>query len=237
MRKFARELDTDHSTLSQILRGKRPLTAPVIRRFAKRLSVPADDITRYCDAAERWRSSAGRVDSARVRELAADSYAVISEWYHFAILELVQLEQFRPDSRWIANVLDLSVDEVNVAVTRLAHLGLLEMKGDRWRDCLGAAFADGESFEAVALRRLQERLQELMLDAVLRVPADRRVQSSVTMAVSTQRIPDVLDLVAHFQQELWALVGRDEVKDDVYQLEISFFPLTQCHDDARRDDG
>jgi hypothetical protein len=48
-------------------------------------------------------------------------------WYHFAILELTRLQDFQPDSRWIARVLGLNPDEVNIALARLMRLGLLEM--------------------------------------------------------------------------------------------------------------
>ena len=51
--------------------------------------------------------------------------------YHFAILELTRLSEFRADSRWIARVLDISVDEVNVALQRLIRLDLLDMAVDR----------------------------------------------------------------------------------------------------------
>jgi hypothetical protein len=74
-----------------------------------------------------------------VRQLARDAAEVLADVHHAAILELVALEHFRPDSRWIARVLGLSPDRVNIALQRLLRLGLLEMSGrDRWVDCSGA---------------------------------------------------------------------------------------------------
>jgi hypothetical protein len=70
-----------------------------------------------------------------IRQLVHDSLSLISNPYHLNILELIHLEEFRPDSRWIARVLDITVDEVNVAVSRLVRLGLLEMSSaDKWTD-------------------------------------------------------------------------------------------------------
>ncbi len=52
-----------------------------------------------------------------------------------AILELTRRQGFRPDSRWIARELRVTVDEANIALQRLLRLELLEMVSpDRWID-------------------------------------------------------------------------------------------------------
>jgi transcriptional regulator with XRE-family HTH domain len=48
LRAFARLLRCDHSTLSQILRGRRALTPGVIRQLAGQLRIAASDMESYC---------------------------------------------------------------------------------------------------------------------------------------------------------------------------------------------
>jgi len=48
LRAFARSLRCDHSTLSQILRGRRALTPSAVRQFAARLRVAAREAESYC---------------------------------------------------------------------------------------------------------------------------------------------------------------------------------------------
>jgi plasmid maintenance system antidote protein VapI len=49
LRAFARSLKTDHSTLSQFLRRKRPITATGVRRMAAALGLGPDQIEQLCD--------------------------------------------------------------------------------------------------------------------------------------------------------------------------------------------
>ena len=80
--------------------------------------------------------------SRELRQLSRDAALTLAEWHHHAILELTRLTSFRPDVRWISRVLDVPVDVVNVAITRLTRLGLLDMRSETsWVDAAGDADA------------------------------------------------------------------------------------------------
>lgn len=102
LRAFARALALDHSSLSQILRGKRRLTGKVIRRLGAVLRMPAREIEGFC-----------------------------SEANDRALVGLIGSPLFRADSRWIATVLGIPIDEVNVSLQRLVRLRAVVMKAQR----------------------------------------------------------------------------------------------------------
>jgi hypothetical protein len=52
--------------------------------------------------------------------------AITSEPAHWRILRLCRTSEFRPDCRWIAGQIGASVDDVNLALSRLLKLGFLE---------------------------------------------------------------------------------------------------------------
>jgi transcriptional regulator with XRE-family HTH domain len=113
LRAFAQRLGVNHSTLSQWMRGRRPLTAKTIETLGRRLSVPAKHIRVFVE----HRASTGP---------------------DLAVLELLRREDFTPDSRWIARQLGITVDDVNIAVQRLVRLDLLEMATvNQWIDKSG----------------------------------------------------------------------------------------------------
>src|SRR6185436_5184266 len=120
LRAFAKFLGVDHATLSQWLRGRRRLTEKAIGRVGARLKLSPKSIALYV-ASERLRDGRDEAEPRQrdVQQLASDTANLISDWYHYAILELVRLREFKPDSRWIARVLGITVDEVNVALQRL----------------------------------------------------------------------------------------------------------------------
>jgi uncharacterized protein (TIGR02147 family) len=152
--------------------------------------------------------------------------SVIVDWYHFAILELTRLDEFQCDSRWIARVLDISVDEVNLAVQRLIRLGLLDMESpDRWIDRSGDAHVSLGSLSPETLDRQQAQARTLSVGAVRTAPVTLRDHGSITLAVNSARLPRAVELIARFREQLVDLL-QDGGADDVYQLEIALFPVT-----------
>ncbi len=228
LRAFAKYLAIDHATISQLLRGKRPLTARAILRIGTRLGLDRAAIDRYVAQEAYWRSeSTTETTLGEMQQLANDAASVIADWYHYAILELTRLHHFKPDSRWIARVLGITPDEVNLALSRLARLGLLEMVDrDHWVDKSGDATTSLAEFSAATIRHLSEQMRGVMLDVMGVVPASSYEHSSTTLALCTDRLPDVLERIALFRQEVINLLEQDPMRDDVYQLEISFFPVT-----------
>ena len=226
LRAFAKALGTDHSTLSQILRRKRRLTAEAVRGLAAAAGLTANEIERFITYEERLGGAAP--PEWHVRQLQAEAVEIITGWQHFAILELTRLECFRPDSRWIARVLDLAVDEVNMALVRLLHLGLLQMvDAERWVDTSTHAEARFDHLPSGLLRELAERVARF-------AQADRageRVVSSSTLAIDRKRLPMAASYLERVRQELVQLVAGDHHScDDVYQLDVLLYPLTNLQE-------
>jgi uncharacterized protein (TIGR02147 family) len=161
LRSFALQLDVDHSTLSQVLRGKRRLTPQMVAKFGRMLNLPVEDIKAFVDHEEMVKSG-GTVAAVMVQQLTIDAVRLLSETHHQSILELLQLESFRPDVRWIARVLNSEPDEVNIALSRLLRLGLLEMSTpERWIDKSEGLVKDRNDFAAQVIRKLSERVRKI----------------------------------------------------------------------------
>jgi uncharacterized protein (TIGR02147 family) len=222
LRAFARYLTLDHSTLSQLLRGRRRVTARTIEQIGARLKLAPEMITQFVDLErtplESWATR-------ELRQLSRDAALTVAEWHHHAILELTRLASFKPDVRWIARVLDVSVDEVNVAITRLTRLGLLDMRSrTSWVDRAGNAEArlGGLSAGAVgAIGALAARTRALA--TATGWPAHF---STTTMAVPNLTSRRIADRVEHFRREMAELLEQaDGECDQVYCLELAFFPV------------
>jgi uncharacterized protein (TIGR02147 family) len=229
LRAFAKYLGLDHSTLSQMLRGKRRLTTRAIRKFGARLGLDAEATETFIAIEENRVADPNEESVVReVRRLAKDTASLIADWHHYAILELIHVRDFRPDSRWLARVLGITTDEVNVALHRLLRLGLLEMTAPgEWVDRLGDAATSTREFAHAAVDRLSEQVRQLTLQAVRSSPEGRYEFSSTTMAVSTSRVPAAIEMISRLRNELLAFLSGGSNRDDVYQLQISFVPITR----------
>ncbi len=223
LRAFARSLRTDHSTLSQILRAKRRLTAETIRALASELQVSAADIEAF--VAREAQLTVDNTWDRHARQLQEEAMEVIAQWQHFAILELVRLDCFRPDCRWIARVLDITVDEVNLSLTRLLHLGLLHMVNHQtWLDVSEHARAQFGQLPAAIAAELLNRIGR-----VANSRGTNPILSSSTLAVDRKRIAIVASYLEKVRCEIAGMVAGDGTRDDVYQFDILFYPLTTLH--------
>ena len=102
LRAFARALETDHASLSQLMRGERRATARTIRALGPRLGLQASQVA-ACRALEN----------------------------EHCILAAVADPRFRPDSRWLAVTLNIPLDEINIALQCLLRKRLLTMSNQR----------------------------------------------------------------------------------------------------------
>jgi hypothetical protein len=93
----------------------------------KHLGLGDEAIGVYAENFKRKASSYRLRRKLRSRQLDLDTFQFLSAWHHCAILELVAVQGFKTDVRWIAEVLGIGTDDVNIALQRLLRLGLLQM--------------------------------------------------------------------------------------------------------------
>jgi transcriptional regulator with XRE-family HTH domain len=156
IRAFAAFLRTDHSTLSQILRGARRVPSNRIGAWAKKLGMGAEEINFYV-AAESAPDAAAHARHEQLRHWMAEAASIAREPIHFQILELSRRPNFRADCRWIAGQVSVNVDEVNIAFSRLLRLRLIAAdRREKWTDLTGIPQLTEREFLGMALARVRE---------------------------------------------------------------------------------
>jgi transcriptional regulator with XRE-family HTH domain len=156
IRAFATFLRTDHSTLSQILRGTRRVPVNRISVWAKKLGMSDEEIALYA-AAESAPDTAAHARQEQIRHWTAEAASLVREPLHLQILELSRKPNFRADCRWIATQLNVTVDEVNIAFSRLLRLRLVTANGpDKWTDLTCIPQLTEREFLDMALARARE---------------------------------------------------------------------------------
>jgi transcriptional regulator with XRE-family HTH domain len=154
VRAFGEFLGVDHSTLSQVLRGVRPVPAGCLRKWAARLKLGTEETEFYAaaDGGDDFETLARRV---RHMQWMSEAAALMANSAHWRLLQLLRAPDWRPDIRWAARRLETDVDQVNEALSRLLRLGLLRIEEGRWRDLSGLGEPDAGSLVEVALARLR----------------------------------------------------------------------------------
>jgi len=204
------------------MRGSRPFTERMIRDLGARLGHEPERIEAFV-AGERSDPPRSEPRLDVVRQLTADTLAVLSEFEHHALLELTHVDDFRADVRWIARVLDVTPDRVNVVLQRLCRLGLLErVEPDEWVDRLGDVTTVLDAEGASIVRHLSRELESRV-----RSPSSEAAEASSTiLAVDHERVPEALARIARFRRDLLELLASSGRRDGVYRLEVRLEPLT-----------
>ncbi len=223
LRAFAYQLQIEPSSLSQILNGRRNLTDKMVERLAQRLELKPKYLKKLSSTDEFQNNpylQFGRLD--------LEQFEVISDWYHFAILELTSLTHFKPSVKWVASVLGISYVEANEAVKRLQSLGYLEITEDgRWLDTLGDALNKGNEYTNQAFRNFQKDVLLKAIEALEMIPYDKRVQSSLTLPVKLSKLPEAKKKILALMEELSDFLQEDEPNDEIYHMNFSLYPITK----------
>jgi transcriptional regulator with XRE-family HTH domain len=157
LRAFAIFLGTDHSTLSQIICGKRPMPAARIRTWGKKLGLEPEEVLAYA-AVEQVLDSRSAALQHQLTQWTTEAMSILAQPIHWQMLHLSREPEFRADSRYVAAKLGVSTDEVNVALSRLLRLRLLKASSDGvWSDATGLPTLNEASFRRLALARVREQ--------------------------------------------------------------------------------
>jgi uncharacterized protein (TIGR02147 family) len=122
MRAFARLVDISPAILSRILSGKRKLTFNLAVRIADALALgPADRELLFSFYLAKTSDKKNTDEVKKEKELSIDCFNAMREWYHYGITQLLYIENFREDHRWMAKMLAVSELQIRcmLAVTLL----------------------------------------------------------------------------------------------------------------------
>ena len=227
LRSFAQNLGIDASTLSQLLAGRRRFTRKSVERLGLSLGLKPSEIQKF-------------YSEAKVREeydhLKIDHFNATSEWYYDAILELTHLKHFKGDPKWIATVLNVSVVQVNTAVDTLQRLGMLKIEDGQWIDTnVTTTTITDPDLTSAALKQYQKKILELSIRAVEEENIVDRDHTSVCLTIKKSEIPHIKSFLKEFRRQFADFVRKSKPEhDEVYQLSVSFFPLSK-NQKKRRD--
>jgi len=218
LRAFARLLDVSPAYLSLILNGKRPIPVKLRDEIAERLGLKLID------------TGSGNSENSlnTYSQLEADRFTIISDWYHYAILELIQVTGFRPTIPRIAAALGIAQPEAKDAVDRLIRLGMIEVqRNGTWKNISGqnTNFVD-RNVDLAARRKLQMQVLEKAMSALQEIPLSQRDQTSMTMAIDVSRLPEAIAKIKKFRRELSHFLESGDRKDEVYNLAVSLYPIS-----------
>lgn len=233
LRAFARDLNIEPSLLSKILRKKIPVTLKMLERLALPAGLHEPDLSVY---REYVKSSEGmkHFDSLQHKQIRHEEFKLIQDWYHITIVELTLLSDFKPTAAWIAKKLGINEPEAAMAVERLITLGFLERtpegtfrKSGNGSPGLRIVSDDYPSY-IKALRQAIHQFGDKAMTAMHEISPTHRANTTLTVAIDSSLVGDAKKKIVNFTRSLVdELEKKSTTKNHVYELMVSFFPLTK----------
>lgn len=235
-RAFSRDLGVSPGFLSQVLHGRKALNEERALKIADRLMWGKDKRKAFTILV---RSEAARDPKAKARiqeelnpdihkpidfrDLDADAFRVISDWYHFAIVELAKTDVFRLDAAWVAKRLSITADQATKSIERLERLGLVERSDSILKP---AAHYKMRDVPSTAIRSFHCQMLKKADSALRQQSFDQRDFSGITMAIDPTRIPEAKERLRQFRRELMTYLEGGK-KTAVYHLGMQLFRLDE----------
>lgn len=219
LRAFALSLNVNPSSLSQILSGKRIISKKIMNNFCKLLLAGPKELKIF-----------GLIENKGVVEnymqINLDTFSVISDWYHYAILELTYVSGFKSDAKWISNKLGITVDESRAAIDRLKRLGLLLCEESSFVKSVKLFTNQSTISTSAAHREFQKQILEKAMLAIDECSQEEKDITSITMAIDESLLDEARKKIKRFRREMSCFL-EDGEQSRVFNLAIQLYPISR----------
>ena len=237
LRAYAKKLSLSPSALSEILNGKRKISKKLAERIVEKMNLDPSAAHGVLNLFDKKMSRLDFVEHSHISEtpanidflkLSSDQFNLISEWQHFAILSLIETEDFKSDIGWIAQRLSISSTQAQSSLDRLIRLGFVFKKNKKYITNKQALLTtDNIPNQAVRKSHYADlRLAEQALDTC---PVDQRDFTAITIPANKKNLAKAKKMIREFQDKL-TLCLEQGPKDEVFKFTFYLYPLTQKKD-------
>lgn len=240
MRAFARDLRISPSLLSQVLLAKKGLSVKTAEIIAIQLGWNRTESayfralvqmhhSRTAISRDIARSTIDQMNAATpVRSLELDAFQIISDWYHFAILQALRIKELNGLPARIAKKLAIPKERVIQALARLEKLELVRKNKERWEVCEDTVFTpDGVPSEAI--KQFHSQVLKKASEAIYQQPVDERHFVSTFIAIDKTALPKIKKRFREFNQSLMDQFGESKTPDEVYSFSFQLFRISEPH--------
>ena len=234
LRAFARGLELSPAFVSKLLRGEKDISMEKALSVAEKLGYNETQTAQFCQLVQIAKAKTPGLKDAlggssnpdgEFAAVSLETFQVISDWYHYAILELATCAGGELTGKLISERLGISIAEARAAMNRLIRVGLLKNTGGRWKksDPFIATPTDRPNR---ALRNFHTQMIEKAKVAIETQPVEERDITGTTLAISADKVELAKKEIRNFRRKMAKLLASSK-PTEVYQLNVQFFALSR----------
>lgn len=239
LRSISMKAGISHTLLSLVLKEKRNLSKDTALRLASALKLNRKERTYFIRlveyqgrGSEKYKNSILKeIENDRsydsVKELSIQSFRLIADWYHSAIIELTEISKLTAScAAFVAKELGISLVESQNAIQRLLDLEVLEVTGSGYlkksNDVVSVLTVEVPS---KFIREHHRQMIEKSIHAMDNQPTNERYMTDLTLSLNQTQLPEAYDLIEEFKTKMARLMTETKNRDAVYQLNFQLFSL------------
>ena len=168
-------------------------------------------------------------DIHKVRIIEGDSFRYFESWKNPVLRELAPaMPGAKPLAIARACRPKISAAEVSESLNFLVKANLLQKDKDGNYAQTETGVSTGPmDVTPVAVRGMHRQMGEFALEAIEGVPQNERHFSGLTLGITQDAYDEIVQEIAEFRKRIVAIATRNDATDEVYRLNIQFFPMTK----------
>lgn len=162
--------------------------------------------------------------------IAVSQYKLFAHWYYVAILEMIRLDNFDEDPKWISKRLSPTVSPAKVrkALNELSSLGCLKRNGSGRLIRADQMISTPSEVGDIALFGFHHQMLDIAREALNHAPATERDFSTLTIALSEENFKKLKTMTQDFRKCVHGgLEDGGSSKTIVAHMNIQLFKLTK----------
>jgi uncharacterized protein (TIGR02147 family) len=237
LRAFAKKLETSPASLSQILKGKRALTVENGTLWLSKIKLIDSEKKKFIKALNddqdlRKNPTERQFNKLKTKlkylKLSSDHFKLISNWYHYGLLNVLKLDSVKHDPNWLANKLGISLKDCQSAIKRLTRLNLLEKIDGKYKR-VDKLLETSTDVPSKALRHFHQQNIKKAFNSLNTDPVHERDITSIMMPVDLDKLVEAKKKIQIFRKEMAEFL-KGEKSHQVYSLNIQLFPQTKTEE-------
>ncbi|MGZ3770586.1 MAG: DUF4423 domain-containing protein [Bdellovibrio sp.] len=238
LRSFARDLDISPSFMSRILRKETSLSlkkGEILLKKIKWSEVKSELFILLINYHNCSGGTAKQVLESQLVEkikkseqeifnLNREHHFLLSQWFHFAIIELTLLPSFKSSPRWIAERLKITVPEVEESIKRMLLLGILQYDGNILKRCHSSYWIG--NYSSKDIRAFHANHLSLAAKALEKQKMEERYFIGSTFPVDVSSLPKIESLIKEFHKKILA-ISESANSNQIYHMAVQLYRLDE----------
>ncbi|SHK76811.1 TIGR02147 family protein [Fibrobacter sp. UWB12] len=167
-------------------------------------------------------------DAVKAKIIEGDSFRYFESWKNPVLRELApSMPGAKPLALARACRPEVSAAEVTEALNFLVKADLLKKDKDgNYKQTERGVTTGPMEVTPIAVREMHRQMGEFALDAIEGVAQDERHFSGLTLGITRNAYEKIVQEIAEFRKRIITIATQDDGMDEVYRLNVQFFPMT-----------